>query len=192
MVSARPRRDPGVSEIKPSPGPRPDNGLIRIGIVSGTHGLRGAVKVRTDDPDSTTLNSIPRVFIDAGAGPLEHKIQTVAALGAGRFRIVFEGVADIDSAQALKTAIVMAARDELPPRGPAEFYFFEVEGAEVLLPDGTVVGRIEEMFSTGGNDVWVVRGAGREVLIPVIADIVKVMDLAARRITIESVPGLLD
>jgi ribosomal 30S subunit maturation factor RimM len=38
----------------------------------------------------------------------------------------------------------------------------------------------------------VVREGEREVLVPVINDVVKAMDLAARRVTIEAVPGLLD
>ena len=41
-------------------------------------------------------------------------------------------------------------------------------------------------------DIWVVRDSKREVLVPVIEDVVKAMDFAARRVTIEPIPGLLD
>ena len=51
---------------------------------------------------------------------------------------------------------------------------------------------VAETFATGLNDVWVVRGTGREYLIPVIADVVREIDRDARRIVIEPMPGLLD
>ena len=54
------------------------------------------------------------------------------------------------------------------------------------------LGTIASTFSTGTNDVWVVRGPDREHLIPVIADVVRTIDASARRVVIEPLPGLLD
>lgn len=48
------------------------------------------------------------------------------------------------------------------------------------------------MFSNGAQDIWVVRDGEREVLVPVIEDVVKAMDLPGRRVTIDPIPGLLD
>ena len=62
----------------------------------------------------------------------------------------------------------------------------------MFLTDGSRLGAIEEIFSNGANDVWVVRDGEREFLIPVIEDVVKSIDFAARRVTIEPIPGLLD
>ena len=81
---------------------------------------------------------------------------------------------------------------EKDPSGDGEFYYFQLAGAEVMLTDGRRLGTIEDIMSTGAHDVWVVRDGEREVLVPVISDVVKAMDLAARRVTIEAVPGLLD
>jgi len=58
---------------------------------------------------------------------------------------------------------------------------------------GRTLGRIEDVFSTGANDVWVVRGdSSDEVLVPVIEDVVKSIDFEARVATIEAIPGLLE
>ena len=51
---------------------------------------------------------------------------------------------------------------------------------------------IQEVIATGANDVWVVRDGDLEVLVPVIDNVVKSIDLGARRMVIEAVPGLLD
>jgi len=47
-------------------------------------------------------------------------------------------------------------------------------------------------LATGANDVWVVRTADREHLIPVVAEVVRAIDRAGRRVVIEPPPGLLD
>jgi 16S rRNA processing protein RimM len=168
------------------------DGLLRVGYIAGSHGLHGALRVRTDNPDSTTLGALERLFVETAAGRREFKVLSVSALGGGHQRVVLEGVDDADAAQALRGGAVMVMAAELPPLKEGEFYYFQIAGAEVILTDGRRLGTIEDIMPTGGHDVWVVRDGQREVLVPVIADVVKAMDLEARRVTIEAVPGLLD
>jgi 16S rRNA processing protein RimM len=168
------------------------DGLLRVGYIAGSHGLHGALRVRTDNPDSTTLGALERLFVETATGRREFKVLSVSALGGGHQRVVLEGVDDVDAAQALRGGAVMVAAASLPPLKEGEFYYFQIAGAEVILTDGRRLGTIEDIMSTAGHDVWVVRDGEREVLVPVIADVVKAMDLEARRVTIEAVPGLLD
>lgn len=167
------------------------DGLLRVGYIAGSHGLHGALRVRTDNPDSTTLGVLERLFVETAAGRREFKVLSVSALG-GHQRVVLEGIDDADAAQALRGGAVMVTAADLPPLKDGEFYYFQIAGAEVILTDGRRLGTIEDIMPTGGHDVWVVRDGQREVLVPVIADVVKTMDLEARRVTIEAVPGLLD
>jgi len=168
------------------------DGLLRVGYIAGSHGLHGALRVRTDNPDSTTLGALERLFVETATGRREFKVLSVSALGGGHQRVVLEGIDDADAAQALRGGAVMVTAADLPPLKDGEFYYFQIAGAEVILTDGRRLGTIEDIMPTGGHDVWVVRDGQREVLVPVIADVVKAMDLEARRVTIEAVPGLLD
>jgi 16S rRNA processing protein RimM len=86
----------------------------------------------------------------------------------------------------------MVSRAALPPTIGREFYYFQALGCEVITSAGRWVGTIEEIFSTGANDVWVVRDRSAEHLLPVIEDVVKTIDWVGRRVIIEAVPGLLD
>jgi 16S rRNA processing protein RimM len=168
------------------------DGLLRVGYIAGSHGLHGALRVRTDNPDSTTLGALERLFVETATGRREFNVLSVSALGGGHQRVVLEGIDDADAAQALRGGAVMVTAADLPPLKDGEFYYFQIAGAEVILTDGRRLGTIEDIMPTGGHDVWVVRDGQREVLVPVIADVVKAMDLEARRVTIEAVPGLLD
>src|SRR5512146_2560014 len=203
MASRRARalnhsRSPGPAAAESGTARRPligqsADGLLRIGYVAGSHGLHGALRVRTDDPGSTTLGTLARLFIETAAGGRrEFKVLGVSALSAGNQRVMLEGIGDADAAEALRGGAVMVAAADLPSLGEGQFYYFQLAGAEVLLTDGRRLGTIEDIMSTGAHDIWVVRDGEREVLVPVIADVVKAMDLGARRVTIEPVPGLLD
>ncbi|HYA36548.1 MAG TPA: ribosome maturation factor RimM, partial [Candidatus Binataceae bacterium] len=166
--------------------------LIGVGVITGVHGLRGALRMHSDNPDAALLEEIGRILIASpGDNPTEYKVFSAAALGRG-VRLELEGVTNANQAESLRGAEVFIAKTDLPPAQANEFYHYQVVGCSVVLGDGSPVGTIEEVFSTGANDVFVVRDGHREVLVPVIADVVKSIDVDARRVTIEAVPGLLD
>ena len=166
--------------------------LMRVGYVSGAHGLRGAVRVRLDNPGSALLRHVRRLTLVRGEESVEYQITNAQSAGQGAFKVCLEGITSADTAAALGGAIVMVAATALPPAAPGEFYYFQVLGCEIVTTTGLPVGVIDEVFSNGANDVWVVRDRSAEHLVPVIEDVVKGIDLAARRIVIEAVPGLLD
>ena len=166
--------------------------MLRVGRISGAHGLKGALRFRPDNPNSDTLEQVKRVFLERDGASREFRLTAMTPLNATTRRITLEGIADINAAESLKGAVVMVATEDVPAAKPGEFYYYEAIGCEVFLTDGSRLGAIEEIFSNGAHDVWVVRDAEREVLVPVIEDVVKAIDLPARRVTIEPIPGLLD
>jgi 16S rRNA processing protein RimM len=166
--------------------------LMRVGYVTGAHGLRGALRVRFDNPESVLLQRMQQVTLVRDGKSVEYEVTSAQSAGQGAFKISLEGINGVDNAAALRGAIVMVAAAALPPTTPSEFYYFQAIGCEIVTTTGLPVGIIEGVFSNGANDVWVVRGRSAEHLVPVIEDVVKRIDLASRRVVIEAVPGLLD
>jgi 16S rRNA processing protein RimM len=105
---------------------------------------------------------------------------------------MLEGITDVNLAEPLRRKNVFAYESDLPPPAENEFYFRDVIGCEVIATDGRHIGIIEEIIATGANDVFVVREGDKEVLVPVIEDVVKEIDVAAKRVVIEVIEGLLD
>jgi 16S rRNA processing protein RimM len=167
--------------------------LVKLGHITGVHGLRGAIRLKLDNPESSALATVDRLYITADEhAPRVYQIREIRPLNHGAVRLLLEGIADLSEAETLKGAAVLVDATSLPPTEPDEFYYYEAIGCSVHTTDGRMLGTIEEVFATGANDVWVVRDGATEVLVPVIADVVKSMDFAARSIVIEAVPGLLD
>lgn len=182
-------RFPSLDESNPAG----SGGLVRIGYIAGAHGLKGALRFKPDDADSSILEKIQRVFLSRGGAPArECRLNAVARLNRTTFRIALEGIATPEAADALRGAIVSVAAAEMPALAEGEFYYFQTIGCVVTTEAGARIGVVEEVFSNGANDVLVVRESGREILIPAIANVIRSLDVARRRIVVEAVPGLLE
>jgi 16S rRNA processing protein RimM len=186
----------GLIANKPSATPA---ALIRIGRITGVHGLRGGLRFRPDYPESESIQSLERIFLsdsDADTASVgdarEYRIIAVAQLGRGTLRVMLEGIVDANLAEPLKRNNVFADESDLPPPEENEFYFRDVIGCEVIATDGRRIGVVEEIIATGANDVFVVRDGDKEVLVPAIDDVVKEIDVEAKRVVIEAIEGLLD
>ncbi len=69
----------------------------------------------------------------------------------------------------------------------------EIIGCRVFdLADGRELGPIVDVWHMPANNVWAVDMDGRELPLPVIDDVIKKVDLAARRVDVNLIPGLLD
>jgi 16S rRNA processing protein RimM len=166
--------------------------LVRVGYVSGPHGIRGALRVRLDNPDSILPRYLQRLTLARNGETAEYRVTSAQSAGRGTYKIILEGISGFEDAAAQRGAIAMVPAAALPATGPKEFYYFQAVGCEILTTEGVRIGVIEEVFSNGANEVWVVRDRSAEHLLPVIEDVVKRIDLAARRVIIEVIPGLLD
>ena len=72
-----------------------------------------------------------------------------------------------------------------------EYYEYQIIGLAVWTTGGEYLGTVDEVISTGANDVYVVRGEEREILIPAIEDVVLEINLAQGRMVVELMEGLI-
>ncbi len=161
---------------------------VAVGRINGVWGVRGHVKV-------TPLTSNPERLVKGAVlyvrGEPRRVLDVVYPQGYPCMR--FEGFADRTAAEALRGALIEIDAEELPPLPEGEYYLHDLEGLEVVTAAGEHIGRLKEVLTTGANDVYVIARQGKaEALIPAIADVVLSVDLEARRMTIDPMPGLLD
>jgi 16S rRNA processing protein RimM len=170
-----------------------DARAVAVAAVVGAHALRGWLRVRPHQPPAPSLAPGARVRLDRAGTRRWATVVSVQPHGRGLLLVALDGVADRTAAEACGGATIHVPASALPPPGPGEFYWHEVEGFRVETADGTAIGRLAETFSAGAHDVWVVaRGDGGEHLIPVVADVVRTIDRDGRRIVVDPMPGLLE
>ncbi|MFD3699499.1 ribosome maturation factor RimM [Streptomyces sp. NPDC058646] len=164
-----------------------------VARIGRAHGIKGevTVEVRTDEPElrlgpGAVLRTEPE-----SAGPLT--IET-GRVHSGRLLLRFAGVKDRTGAEALRNILLIAEVDptELPEE-PDEYYDHQLMDLDVVLADGTEIGRITEISHLPSQDLFIVeRPDGSEVMIPFVEEIVAEIDLEEQRCVITPPPGLID
>jgi 16S rRNA processing protein RimM len=160
-------------------------GYVAIARVLGAWGVKGDVKAEPLAPRDVLCEGCAVTVLG-----LLTSIDSVE--GAGKqTRIHLAGIDDREAAAALRGSYLLVAEESLPPLPEDQYYRFQLLGLSVVTTGGEALGTIEDVFSTPENDVYVVRGPAGEVLLPATDDVVLDIDLPARTMTVELVPGLL-
>ncbi|MGW6687933.1 ribosome maturation factor RimM [Streptomyces sp. NPDC054961] len=164
-----------------------------VARIGRAHGIKGevTVEVRTDEPEQRLGPGAVLQTEPASAGPLT--VET-GRVHSGRLLLRFAGVKDRTGAEALRNVLLIADVDpaELPAE-PDEYYDHQLMDLEVVLEDGTAIGRITEISHLPSQDLFIVeRPDGTEVMIPFVEEIVAAIDLAEQRCVITPPPGLVD
>lgn len=158
---------------------------------AGMKGLFGSLEpVKTGaKPDIKRPSKRPQTRA-ADAGPVRYEVLR-ARLNKGHFILELDGVTDRNTAEALVGCEVSVEKGDLPALSDDEFYHSELLGMEVVTDDGKRLGLITGIMPTGSNDVFVVKGAYGEVLIPSIEASEIKIDRAARSVKVHLLEGLL-
>lgn len=166
-----------------------------VGRIVKPHGIRGelVVEPHTDSPEIRfAVGSV--LSANLRDGSKRDLTVTAARPHAGRLLVVLEGVADRDTAEALRGTLLLAPGGALPPiEDPDEFYDHDLEGLSVFTTDGAKIGEIVEVLHGGGSDLLLVkRDTGDDVMVPFVSQIVPEVDVRGGRVVIDPPEGLLD
>lgn len=165
--------------------------MVVVARVARTHGLRGEVILdsETDFPDER---------FRPGAQVLVHDGTQVRALTLkalryhkGRPIVGFVGIDVIEDAEPLAGRELRVEPDALVALPPGAFYHHDLVGCRVETLDGVEVGTVTKVEGGGGASRLVVAGAREEVLVPLVDEICRQIDTAAKRIVIAAPDGLL-
>ncbi len=164
--------------------------LFVFGEIVKTRGLRGCLKVLSFLESQDILDGLDSVYLESKTGQKSrHEIKKINAAGSFIF-IELNGISNVDEAQKFVGSKLLLPKDLLEELPEDEYYWSDIIGLDVYTVEGRHLGRIESIFPTGSNDVYVCRGENGEFLIPAIADAVVRIDLASRKITVKLLEGL--
>jgi 16S rRNA processing protein RimM len=162
---------------------------LEAGKIVTTHGIRGEVKIMpyTDVPE--LLAEFDRLFIGKNK---DEVIIERSRVFKNMVIAKIEGVDTPEAAEKLRNKMLYMHRDDLELDDDT-YFIQDLIGMEVRDADTDVVyGVIDDVMQTGANDVYVVKGAEREYLVPAIADVVVSTDIDGNVMTIRPLDGLFD
>lgn len=166
--------------------------LLRVGVISSTHGVKGEVKVYPTTDDPGRFNDLKKVLLDTGREQMELEIQGVKFF-KNMVILKFKGYDSINDIEKYKGKDLLITRDQAVELGPDENFIVDLIGLSVITEDGEEFGTLTDVIKTGANDVYEVKTKEeKEVLLPAIKDCVLKVDLENGTVTVRIMDGLLD
>ena len=156
---------------------------MTVGVIGAPHGIRGEVKVEplTDFPERFEAGSMLWL---RGA-----PVRVERGRWQGRALVLkLAGIETRSQAEALRGSALEA--EPLASLDEGVYYRDDLIGLAVVDIHGETLGRLVDILATGSNDVYVVRAARGELLLPATDDVIKEIDLARKTVTVDVAEGL--
>lgn len=168
-----------------------DTGYVTIGKITKNQGNKGEVKVipYTDYPERFQL--IDRVFLVREGNFIKKDIENVR-YHKNFVVIKFAGIDNIADALDLREYDIKIPEEEILPLEDDEYYIDHLIGFKVYTTENVFLGDLIEVLTTGGTDVFKVKGEKKEYLIPAAKEIILEINEETNKIIVDPIPGLLD
>jgi 16S rRNA processing protein RimM len=166
-------------------------GHFAVGKVVGVHGLKGEVKV-----DSYT--DFPERFAAGAVLVLGDELEPLTVRESrphkGHLLVGFEEIEGRDDAETLRGEWLYVPEHAASELGENVYWVHDILGMKVISDEGVALGVVDDVLFTGANEVYVVhRGVGKpDLLLPATDEVIRIVDVPGRRLTVHLIPGLLD
>lgn len=165
--------------------------MLRVGVITSTHGVRGEVKVFPTTDDAKRFKTLKKVILD-GREPLELSIEQVKFF-KNMVILKFKGYDNINDVETWRQRDLLITRDQAVELKEDEYFITDLIGLTVVNEEEAVFGRVKDVMETGANDVYVVElTGGKELLLPAIKDCILNVDLEGGRMKVHVLDGLMD
>lgn len=166
--------------------------FVRVGRIARPHGIKGELKVQVFGAPED-FRHFPELRLGDEARPGTQSQRVLAQRPQGKaVLLTLAGIDDRSAAEGVLGRELWVAERYLPPLAEDEFYWHQLVGLRVVVEGGRELGKVTSLFATGGHDVLVVRGGGREYLIPARREFMLATDHQAGVLTVADIPGLFD
>ena len=160
---------------------------LEVGKVTNVHGLMGEVKVQPWADSPEFLCQFKTLYVDEAHFPMT--VQR-ARVHKNMVIIKFDGPTDVPSALSLRNAILYIDRSDVDlPEGA--FFLADIYGLEVRdAATGEVLGKIADVLTLPANNVYVVKGGARELMIPAVPQFIAETNIEGGFIRVNLMEGL--
>ena len=158
--------------------------LLRVGVISNTHGIKGEVKVFPTTDDVGRFKDLKKVLLDTGKEKIPLKVTGVKFF-KNLAILKFDGIDSINDIEKYKGKDLLITREQAVPLAENEYFICDLVGCTVVTESGEPVGELTDVLQTGANDVYLVTAPdGEEILIPVTDECVKEVSIEQKKVVV--------
>lgn len=167
------------------------NKYLELGQIVNVKGLKGEVKVNPFTEDNTRFERLPKVFVKKAKGDM--KEYSISKVGYNKNQVIikFKEINTVEEAETLRNSYILVDRDVLGELPEGVYYIADLIGLDVYTEAQEYLGKVDDIFSTGSNDVYVVKDElGKQRLLPGIDEVLKKIDIPNGKIIVNLIEGL--
>ena len=164
---------------------------LEIGQIVNTFGIKGFVKIYPYVDDITRFDDLEEVYVKSKKESKLYKVEGVR-YHKNMVLLKLEGINTPEQADLLRNAYLEVDRENAVPLKEGTYYIVDLIGLEVYTEEGKLLGKVDDIYNTGANDIYVIKDElGKQILLPAIDDVLKEIDLENEKIVVHIIPGLL-
>lgn len=159
---------------------------FEVGKIVNTFGIKGEVKVNLYTEDISNFKTNNKVYVNDKEMQVEN-----SRLQKNMLILKLKGIDNMNDAEDLRGSIIKVNRskNELPE---GTYYIADLIGLDVYTEDGSLLGKVIDIYNTGANDIYTVKTQdGKEILLPAIKDVIKQVDIKNEKIIVHILKGLI-
>lgn len=163
---------------------------FEVGQIVNTYGIKGFVKVVPFTDDVKRFESLKNVYIDYKGELILVSIEEVSYSKANVL-LKFKEFPDINMVEKFKNCYLKIERKDAVKLPENTYFIADLIGLEVYTEAERLLGKVDDVFRTGSNDVYVVKDElGKQILLPAIKEVIKNIDIENKKILVNLIKGL--
>lgn len=164
---------------------------LEVGQIVNTFGIKGEVKVMPFTNDISRFDDLEKVYIKTRKDEKLYKVEN-ARYHKNMVLLKFEGIDNPEQADMLRNAFLEIDREDAIPLEEGTYFIADLIGLEVYTDDEKILGKVEDIYNAGANDIYVIKDElGKQILLPGIDEVIKEVDLEKSKIIVHLIPGLI-
>ena len=165
--------------------------LLEVGQIVNTYGIKGFVKVVPLVDNNNQFKSFKTLYIQDKKGITSELNIEELKFSKNLVLLKFKGIETIEQAEELRNYYLQAKRSDIKLEKGA-YFIVDLIGLDVYTEKGELLGKLKEVLQPGANDVYVVENeTKKQILLPVIPDVVKNIDIEGKKIIVKLMAGLI-
>ena len=163
---------------------------LEIGQIVNTHGIKGEIKVTPFTNDITRFDDLKEVYVKSKKESKLYKVEGVR-YHKNMVLLKLKGIENPEDAEKLRNSYLEIDREDAIPLEEGTYFIADLIGLDVYTDEGVLLGKVDDIYNTGSNDIYVVKNElGKQVLLPGIKDVIKEVKLDDK-IIVHLLPGLI-
>ena len=164
---------------------------FEVGQIVNTFGVKGMLKVKPFTDDVERFEELKKVYICKKEKLEEVEIEEVK-YHKDMVLLKVKGIDDMNEAEKVKGLYLKIDRKNAKKLPKDTYFIADLLGLEVYSDKEELLGKVDDIFRTGANDVYVVKDErGKQLLLPGIPEVIKEIDLEKEKIIVHLLKGLV-